>query len=472
MNVGGHYLNWSKRVCLILFWCSTVIASGSALADDARVRITVKRDANLLMSRGVNVYVYVNEHHVGTLENGEDTTFAFPISSDGRYEIKFDNWTGIASSNTVTVHAKPDEHIVCSVGTEMGLWVQGLRGRDAYVEPLYPAKIYFQTDGPKDIVVDDKVYPLTASGFVELPLKTTASGILRVEYGIAGQQDRYPLFLSPSHVPLVDLANKASADTKLLVSEEYLLQLESARIFHFWSQNPSVFGRMDAFVSDVKSLRSTSFGEKVLRYRDSEIAWLDAIRPVVETSMSAEVAAGAITAVLTCSLEAILTRQPPSNAHLAWESFQVAFSASYNHFSRKREIQDRFNDINESREALFDALQISDERLRNKELNQAFEDWRLRRTIVGEWSYSFPYESKPRTYVFGAAGLLKETYGDGSESLGSYVIDNGRIIIRWPSGSEEIADCRKLSKNSFTYEIASHSGDSSQNGLALEFSRR
>ncbi len=472
MNPRIHYLSWPKRVCLSYFWLFAVFSNVSAFADDARVRMTVKRDANLLMSRAVNVYVYVNGHHVGTLENGENTTFAFPISSDGKYEIKFDNWSGIASLNTLTVHAKPDEHIVCSVGTEMGVWVQGLRGRDAYVEPLYPAKVYFQTDGPKEIVIDDKVYPLTASGFVELPLKTTASGILRAEFGIAGQPERFPLFLSPSHVPLVDLANKASADTKLLVSEEYLLQLESARIFHFWSKNPSVFGRMDAFISDAKSLRSTSVGEKVLRYRDSEIAWLDAIRPIVETSATTEVAAGAITAVLTCSVEAILTRQPPSNAQVAWESFQVAFSASYNHFSRKREVQERFNDINESRLALFDALQVSDERLRNKQLNQAFEDWRIRRTIVGEWSYTFPYESKPRTYVFGVAGLLKETYGDGSESHGSYVIDNGHIIIRWPSGSEEIADCRQLTNDSFTYEIASHSGDPSQNGLALEFTRR
>jgi len=92
--------------------------------------------------------------------------------------------------------------------------------------------------------------------------------------------------------------------------------------------------------------------------------------------------------------------------------------------------------------------------------------------LEGQWTFVDPSDGVGKGYQFGFNGELLQFDANSRKvtGQGSYVIDEGRVIIRWSSGGTEVATCDDISDVGLTYDIISHT-DKRQVGLSMKFMR-
>lgn len=97
--------------------------------------------------------------------------------------------------------------------------------------------------------------------------------------------------------------------------------------------------------------------------------------------------------------------------------------------------------------------------------------------LIGSWRGSVVYDGKPVdwVYTFNSDGTFEDRGLDDQGQVvsggnGTYTLDDGKIVINWPSGTEEKASIAWTNADEFQYAITSHS-DEKQVGLRVVFHR-
>lgn len=92
--------------------------------------------------------------------------------------------------------------------------------------------------------------------------------------------------------------------------------------------------------------------------------------------------------------------------------------------------------------------------------------------LEGGWTFVDPTDNVAKGYVFEFNGDVKQFNAPDRMITGNgfYLVDGGRVIIRWSSSSKEVASIGYLSDGGFDYEIIGHT-DQRQVGLRMRFEK-
>lgn len=440
--------------------------------DDAVFSLKVKRASGYL-GAAVSQGIYINDRFVGYVATGNEVRFSVPVSRDGRYRMKIATWDSIYDNPAKHKHfyakAGDEVHADTSVHVLSGNMIDSLN-----VIPHYPCHVYVHTIKPVDFELEGIQYHLDTSGILHLPAKTTLRRFLRLTLKRpGGTPSGEPLFVTPTRMTFIALNDRSNPKVRAMRTMEFTSQIKAAAGFHFISDTPNITQDAENFEADLKSLDVEEIPEVCISYRTQRIAWAQRLATLNQETIFGTAAASALEELLLCGAEAAMTRSYPTRMDAMVNASQAVIQTAMNVWGKNSLMAAETAKVVKAETAALQPAWSELSQHSDLQTHPCFADDNLQQKLLGTWHFEFPIDKSARSYTFQTGGRLQErlrTTG-ALRTVGTYLVSNGKVIIRWNSGSQETADCNKMTPQGFLYNILEHTSDSQQIGLSIPFEK-